>query len=264
MGAGGKGGQVPTMIPLNVIPSWAPAGSSGYGPQNLNSQFSYEQSISPAQTQMEKDYAAAHPEIGNVNPFFHWVNYGSALGYDWGTKPPDQTAILASEIEQNKWSQDRAREKYEAEVKAADRSGQLRTLDEMWAGRMDAENKAISDVQASIDAEAANAAVLGVDYNLSDAKKQSRIKDAFSNYWTDANETQLYELSNKYGNPEQEQSIRDLIEKGEKKYDWQFQISRGAGGKNSAASAMFPGASAGRTISSAMEGQTLGGTNILG
>lgn len=98
-------------------------------------------------------------------------------------------------------------------------------IDTLWGDRMKAEEQAIVDIDAELAKEAQNARVLGVDYSISDADRMQRIQKKFGSFWDPSKEDQLSAYVRKWGNPEQSNSERELIQKGKKKYEWNWDIN---------------------------------------
>jgi hypothetical protein len=238
MGGGGKGEDIPTTIPLDKIPTYGAAGSSPYyfaegadatkyKTDVAQSPFTNEQRYSAAQTAAEQQYLKDNPDVAasGMNPFVHWVEYGSGEGRTFGTAPVTPKTFSASASASNAKA---LADKAAADKKAYDRSVDLKKIDDMWAARGTAELDAINAADAAIALEKQNANVLGTDYNISDSKRQRRIGSEFSKLWASEHEDTLFNLTKKYGNPEQDSTVRELIEANKKSYEWEYPVTRGA------------------------------------
>lgn len=74
--------------------------------------------------------------------------------------------------------------------------------DDLFAQRTTAATQATDLVTEAIGREASNAALLGIDYGITDESKQQRINDQFANLWTDEQQNDLTGLMDKWGTPE--------------------------------------------------------------
>ncbi len=74
--------------------------------------------------------------------------------------------------------------------------------DRLYADYMDAASTATDYINSQIAQERANAALLGVDYQIDDAQKQKRISDYFSTLWGEGQQSQLESLMDKVGAPQ--------------------------------------------------------------
>jgi len=101
----------------------------------------------------------------------------------------------------------------------------LSKIDTLWGRRMTAEESAISSVDAQLAKEQTDANVLGVDYAVADEDRIRRIEAAFSDQWKETDESSLFDLVKKYGNPEQPESIRRLIQEGKERYSWEYDVN---------------------------------------
>lgn len=71
----------------------------------------------------------------------------------------------------------------------------------LFSGYMTAAESAVDYINNQINEERANAALLGVDYQLTDELKQQRINKYFDTLWGAGDELELDNLIKKYGNP---------------------------------------------------------------
>ena len=71
----------------------------------------------------------------------------------------------------------------------------------LFSGYMTAAESAVDYINNQINEERANAALLGVDYQLTDEMKQQRINKYFDTLWGAGDELELDTLIKEYGNP---------------------------------------------------------------
>ena len=71
----------------------------------------------------------------------------------------------------------------------------------LFSGYMTAAESAVDYINNQINEERANAALLGVDYQLTDELKQQRINKYFDTLWGAGDELELDNLIKEYGNP---------------------------------------------------------------
>ena len=95
---------------------------------------------------------------------------------------------------------------YEAKLEAQ-RLKDLRTAgendrDNLYSDYMSAAGSATDFINTQITQERANAALLGIDYDLTDEQKNTRISDYFASIWGEGDQSRLEGLFDKWGNPE--------------------------------------------------------------
>ena len=73
--------------------------------------------------------------------------------------------------------------------------------DRMYADYLSAADSAIGFVTGEIDQERSNAALLGIDYNITEEARTQRISDYFASIWGEGQQTQLEALMGEWGNP---------------------------------------------------------------
>ena len=175
------------------------------------------------------DYFSRYPDVAagwEGDPYGHYIQHGQFEGRTYGVQPegisfemPDFGAFggfdqAAFDAEQQRMQQEQIRMQ------------DLANLDTLWGSRMDAADRAISDVVGQIDREESNARQSGLDYEITDEQRQQRVNNMFASYWTGEDENRLGGLTKKYGNPEQDSGLRGQIElKGG--YNWEYDVIRG-------------------------------------
>lgn len=132
-------------------------------------------------------------------------------------------------LAQQNAQQEQYRLQQEQAAARAARNNDLSRLDAYWSARLDAAQRATSDVDSNIEIARNHALTLGLDYFISPEQRQERINNLFSEYWSEGDESELESLVTQYGNPEQEDSLRDLIERGKAPYEWEYDVIRGSG-----------------------------------
>jgi len=78
----------------------------------------------------------------------------------------------------------------------------LNNRDSAYTSYYDAADKATSHVNGLISEERSNAALLGIDYNITDEQKSTRINSYFSDIWSQSNQDSLDQLTLDFGAPE--------------------------------------------------------------
>ena len=180
------------------------------------------QSQQEAEARAAADAASRQAEyavMSNPNAKFEDVAKlaGDAYGYVWdpGAKYKDITGAWTPIDEEtfNSLKEDRqsAIDKYPG-IMTADNPSWSKTWKDALAGEakrdeaygkyMDTAQTAIQYVNDLVDVERSNAALLGIDYNLSDEEKQKRINDYFATIWSEADQKGLQDLIDKWGAPE--------------------------------------------------------------
>ena len=86
-------------------------------------------------------------------------------------------------------------------------SGLRDKRDSMIGGYFDAANSATSYVSEKLASEKSNAAMMGVDYNMSDDIKNERISNYFGSIWSEGNQAELEGSFNEVGAGDFEQTL---------------------------------------------------------
>ena len=95
----------------------------------------------------------------------------------------------------------------EQQAQAAKAAG-IKDRDTLYRTYMSSVDDAISFIDAQIKKESAAAALMGVDYDITDEMRQKRVSDYFATVWDDASQSQLEGLINKWGKPK---GFKDFI-----------------------------------------------------
>ena len=98
--------------------------------------------------------------------------------------------------------QDEAKKTAAQQAADAQRDADIGKRDALFKDYMDLAGTATAYINDQIEQERANAALMGVDYNITDDAKQSRISDYFTGLWGEGSQAELEALISKYGNPE--------------------------------------------------------------
>ncbi len=78
----------------------------------------------------------------------------------------------------------------------------IKDRDDLYLDYMTAAGSATDYVNTQIESERSNAQLLGIDFNLTDEDKSTRISDYFATIWGEGEQTRLEDLFAKWGNPE--------------------------------------------------------------
>ena len=174
------------------------------------------------------DYLSRYPDVSAYqgDPYGHYIQFGQFEGRTYGVdtevpsfEMPDFGSVGGFDQSAFEAEQERLRAE---QVRAQD----MANLDTLWGSRMDAADRAISDVTGQIDRELSNARLRGLDYAVTDEQRQTRVNNMFAAYWSEGDESKLGGLAGQYGNPEQDSGLRGSIElKGG--YEWEYDVIRG-------------------------------------
>lgn len=107
----------------------------------------------------------------------------------------EQQTILAGEREANSSA-------LKARQEEIDLASKTKMRDDMFAERTMASESAVDYVNQQVSRERSNAALFGIDYNITDEQKAGRTSDYFSSIWNQDNETKLTGLFSEIGSPE--------------------------------------------------------------
>lgn len=83
----------------------------------------------------------------------------------------------------------------------ADKAQGIRDMNQYYEQRSGAANDAIAFIEADEGSRKSRAALMGVDYSITDDEKATKINDYFASIWSDANELRLNELMTEWGDP---------------------------------------------------------------
>ena len=90
---------------------------------------------------------------------------------------------------------------YDAIIKEQQDASNISRRNTLFSGYMTAAESAVDYINQQIMEERSNAALLGIDYQLTDEMKQQRINKYFDTLWGAGEELELDNLIKKYGNP---------------------------------------------------------------
>lgn len=97
---------------------------------------------------------------------------------------------------------DEQQAEYDAEVLAQEEIQGLNDRDSAYTNYLDAAGTAADYVTGEIAKEQSNANLLGVDYNITDEQKATRINDYFATLWGEGDQLDLENLMGTWGNPD--------------------------------------------------------------
>lgn len=102
------------------------------------------------------------------------------------------------------YSQQYADQQAEYDRRAAEQARQagMAETQNAYANYLNAAGSATDYINAEIDNERSNAALMGVDYNIDDATKQARIENYFATVWGEGDQVNLEGLIGQWGAPE--------------------------------------------------------------
>lgn len=92
-------------------------------------------------------------------------------------------------------------EAYAKAQEEAARNQGLNDTQTAYSSYLDAASTATDYINSQIKSEQSNAALLGIDYNITDADKASRINNYFSTLWGEGDQQNLEQLVTKWGEP---------------------------------------------------------------
>jgi len=90
---------------------------------------------------------------------------------------------------------------YDKQLADQQRIQGLNDRDTLFGSYMDAAGTATDFISGEIDKERSNAALLGIDYEVTDEQKGSRISDYFATVWGEGDQTRLEGLIKQWGKP---------------------------------------------------------------
>lgn len=90
---------------------------------------------------------------------------------------------------------------YDQQLADAERAQGIRDRDMLYSSYLDSANTAAEYIASEIAGEQSNAALLGIDYNITDEQKSQRINDYFATVWGAGDQARLEGLFGQWGNP---------------------------------------------------------------
>lgn len=168
-------------------------------------------------------YLTANPDVANEplyanDPWGHFVDYGRGEGRAWeqpvveepsgGSDPFDWMSALAHLDAVGRDAREKSAEAYQLQI-AGQRQAQEKAQQEYGRGQtndaysnyVNASSSATDFINAQIEGERANAALLGTDYDVTDEQKTERISNYFATIWGEGDQARLEGLIGQYGNP---------------------------------------------------------------
>ena len=131
-----------------------------------------------------------------------------------------QVAQAQKDLEAQTAAQAVQAEQLAAKQEAARVAEGLASRDSAYGAYMSAASGATDYVNASIKQEQSNAALLGIEYSLTDAQKSDRINNQFASVWSESDQAGLESSLAEWGNPEG--------------FDGTFAVTRGANASTAA------------------------------
>jgi hypothetical protein len=117
-----------------------------------------------------------------------------------GGATPSSSSSSTSTYDPAQAEVDRAAAQADADERARISQGG-RDRDNLYSSYMDAAGNATDTINKQISGERSNAALLGIDYNVTNDQKTQRINDYFGSIWGAGEQTQLEQLMGNFGNP---------------------------------------------------------------
>lgn len=114
----------------------------------------------------------------------------------------------------------------EEQQREAERQAAFAEIDELLAGRTEAEQAAIRQVDADITQQLDRSRLLGLDFNVPDDRRLERISNLFSELFPEEQDTRLTTLMSRFGGPDMSQAERAAIEAGDLRFFPEFAIQR--------------------------------------
>lgn len=167
-------------------------------------------------------YLQRYPDVAasGMDPGQHYYTHGQNEGRIWGLQAPAHSAggfkpydffgdamsgmhapdsvDMNAQFEANMQAQQDALAQQEAERRRIE--GENRR-DALYSSYLDAGGSASDYINAQINQELANARLLGIDFNISDEAKQTRINDYFGSIWGEGQQQELEALMGEWGSP---------------------------------------------------------------
>jgi hypothetical protein len=157
----------------------------------------------------DAQYLARYPDVAGFEqgPFAHYQQFGQTEGRQYGPdtsvgiEMPDLGGMMAAQQAQAAEAQAAYQAELAARAEAERREAGIKERDSLYSQYMNAAGSATDYINGEIDRERSNAALMGVEYNLTDEAKQQRVSDYFASVWGEGDQTQLESLFNQWGNP---------------------------------------------------------------
>jgi len=134
-------------------------------------------------------------EMGGLDPKYHEAFQAGYWDAHAKKVEGEQMKMMFEQMMQGQQAQANAYSAQLAQAAQAQEEARLSGLrgkrDNMISGYFEAANSATSYVTDKIAGERANAALMGVDYNMSDELKGERISNYFSTLWSEGNQQEL-------------------------------------------------------------------------
>ena len=178
--------------------------ASGFDPGRGERGINAPGFVNPGPPRPQPPPAAAPP----VDPFagFHFPEI----------KFPDNSALFAQLASQR-----------EAQQREAERRAAFSEIDSILGQRTTAETESIRVVDERITQEIDRSRLLGLDLQVTDEQRLSRINNLFAELFPESSDSRLTSLMSQFGSPEMSTAQRQAIENGDLSFVPEFAITRG-------------------------------------
>ena len=201
----------------------------GSAPNTQGQQRSYDAGYGAFQSGQPDPSTA---RIKTNDPFFDYYKYGysaaqsearaaqqrqqsehamSAMMANMARAQQEQSTQFQQMMQQTE--SDRAAKEEAARVAAerARREAGIKQRDQLFSERLTNASLATDYITNQLNEEASTARLMGVDFNVTDEQKASRISDYFATLWGEGSERQLESLIKEWGSPEGFSGTWDIV-----------------------------------------------------
>ena len=185
---GGKGSSGPSQQEINQAAYNAGAAGDKWSVITHDIPYGHDQALDAWKQGQASMRPPPMPAFGGFEmPEFEAPDYGAM-------QSQQQASFEAQQAEQQ-----RRMEEMEAERRRIE--GENRR-DALYSDYLDAAGVATDFINSQIASEQSNAALLGIDYDITDEQKSARISNYFAGIWGEGQQNQLEALMSEWGNPQ--------------------------------------------------------------
>lgn len=150
-------------------------------------------------------YAKMYPDVvaAGYDPYVHFYEYGQYEGRHWDKleQPSVHMPSITPMLSQMARASAESAARYQKAVEEQKRAQGTANRDAAYAEYMDAASTATDYVNSQVNEERANAALLGIDYGMTDEIKAQRINDYFATLWGEGDQSTLESYMKEWGDP---------------------------------------------------------------
>jgi hypothetical protein len=169
--------------------------------QNARLQSGYGRGASAAQS------GQARPTVGSAGFEASDLTNAWLYGFDeasQASQPAFQMPVFEMpqfDSSSSQQSQADFQAKLDAQAAENAKNQAISQMNDLYANRMNAANAAVDFIHSTIAQEKSDAALMGVDYNITEEDTANRINNYFASIWGEGDESSLSQLMGEYGAP---------------------------------------------------------------